>query len=209
MERLDRMLATGRSIRWEAPAIAVGLVLVILAWQRPDLTDPAVALAVTRAAGVVLVVGCLALLDDAGFSQVAAVPAQLWSRGLPRIVAMVGLVLGPVLAIAWVTDLPWRGVVIEVAALLALGIASTVVLRVRAGHLEPSVPVFVLLLVLSGALVAVPPRYQLWVQPGPDWADAHRRWAVLLVGATAVAAYALRDPAARAPWQPPWPHRRP
>ncbi len=196
-QRLDRVRAKARSIRWDAPAIAAGLVLVILVWQRDDLTGTTVALAVTRAVGVILVVGFLALLDDVAFSQVAAVPAPLYSRELPQLAAMTVLVLGPVLALAWAADLPWRGLALEIAALLALGAAMVLVLRTRTGHLEPSLSVSVVLLVLTGAFSAVPSRYQMWVQPGPEWSDAHRRWAALLVVSLAAGTYALRDPAAR------------
>ncbi len=194
---LDRAQAQARSVRWDAPAIAAGLVLVILVWRRDDLTDAAVALAVTRAVGVILVAGSLALLDDAGFDQVAAATLPLWRRELPRLAVMVLLVVGPVLVLAMVADIPWRGVTLECTALLALAAAVAIVLRTRAGHLEPSVPVSVVLLVLVGALAAIPSRYQMWVQPGPEWSDAHRRWAALLVVSLAAGTYALRDPAAR------------
>jgi hypothetical protein len=35
------------------------------------------------------------------------------------------------------------------------------------------------------------------VAPGPQWTDAHLRWAGVLVGATGLLVVAMRDPAAR------------
>ncbi len=190
------------------PAIAACALLVVLVWQRDDLSQGEVGLAVTRAAAVLLVVGSLPLLDDVAFDQVGSVPFSLLKRELPRLLAMTAMVLGPVAILGSVADLPWRGVLIEAAALLAFGAATGLILRTRLGHLEPSIPVSVVLLVLTLALWAAPARYQMWVQPGPDWIDAHRRWLTLLAGSVAVAAYALRDPAARFRWHPRRPSQR-
>ncbi len=65
----------------------------------------------------------------------------------------------------------------------------------------------IVVVVFSVALVTAPARYPFWVAPGQDWVDAHRRWAVLLVASLMVVVYALRDPAARAPWRSLMPRR--
>ena len=57
------------------------------------------------------------------------------------------------------------------------------------------------MLVSSLLLLQLPPRFALAVSPGPEWAGAQRRWAVLLAVAVVVTTAALRDPAARAPWR--------
>ncbi len=182
-------------MRWTVPLAAFGLVGLVLLWRRADLATESGALTIARIIGVLLVVGVLPLLDDASTRQVASVPLPLRVREAPRLITMAVLVLVPVWVLALATDLPVPAVLLETGAILALGMGAALVMRRATDQVEPSTLVSVGVLVLPGAMYLLPSRFAFYVGPGPTWADAHLRWALLLGLGVLAVAYTLRDPA--------------
>lgn len=193
----DRLVATGRAVRWTVPLVGFAVAGVVLLWRRTDLADPGSALVVVRVVGLLLVLGVLPLMDDPSIRQVESVPLPLWVREAPRLTTMVVLVLGPVWVLALAADLPAAALLVEAGSILALAVWAALLVRRATDQVEPSTLVSIGVLVLPAALYLMPTRWALYVGPGAAWADAHVRWAVLLaVGVTGVWA-ALRDPARR------------
>jgi hypothetical protein len=190
--------ATARTIRWTQPAVLTGIALILILWQADTLDTPATAVWTVRAAGLIFIAGSLSAFDDPAAPQIAAVPVPLSRRAAPRIAFAVVFVTVPVAALAGLANLPVGAMVLEAGALLALATGACLVLA-RTGILEPSTPVAVGLLLAPAALVLLPEKLALLVPPGPDWDQAHGRWAILLGVGILTSVVALRDPARPAP----------
>ena len=74
---------------------------------------------------------------------------------------------------------------------------AALLLQRQFGISEPAQ--FVVLSVVGLFLVAqmMGARWPMLVGPGPEWAEAHWRWAAVLLVAGSVGAWQLRDPASR------------
>ena len=190
--------ATARAIRWTQPAVMAGIALLLVLWRADTLSAPATAVWTVRAAARVLVAGVLAVYDDAAAAQVAALPVPLSRRTGPRILFASTIVTVPVGALAWFARLPVGAILLEAAALLALVTAACLLLA-QAGVLEPSMTAGIGLLLAPAAMYLLPERAALLVAPGPNWAQAHERWAFLLALGTLTVVVAVRDPAQPSP----------
>ena len=187
-----------RGIRLTQPALTLGIALVLVLWQADTLDAPATAVWTVRAAALVIIAGALAAFDDPAAPQIAAVPVALSWRAAPRILFAVVVVTIPVAALASLAHLPVGAMVLEAGALLAVATGACLLLA-GTGILEPSTPVAVGLLMAPAALVLLPDELALLVPPGPDWGEAHGRWAILLGLGILTAILALSDPARPTP----------
>lgn len=191
-----------RLARWPVLAGGVALAWVLTWWRAGDVIDAVGAVWLMRGA---MAVGCVAAvfaLDDPSRnvteplvgsrhrllpSRLVVVSVTVLAAALPASVA-VGEHLDATLA--------W-GLLLEGSAMLALLCALSLVLQRRWRFAEPGqyLVLGVVLIGIADQLTAG--RWPLLAGPGPEWADAHWRWAALGVVAGCVLAWQLRDPASR------------
>ena len=186
------------ALRWQPSAGAVVLAAALVAWKAGDLQDPGTALMTLRGVAVLLVLGAAFLLDDAAADTLACSPTSLaWRRSsyLLGIATLTGvpwaLALGTAQSLG--ADLPVAALTLEFGALLALALAAAAGLARWADAREPGVLAVPLIVGLVLALFRLPERWALVVGPGPGWAAAHQRWALLLALGLLVVAASLRD----------------
>ncbi len=196
--------ATVHSVRWP-PALAAALIVGALAsWRRESLDDLGSAMTVLRMVAVVLAVGAVFVLDDDAAVSVASAPTPLWWRRLLRYGVAAVFVLPVWIAVAAYTraqqpELPWLRHSLELAALVAVGLAVASAVDRWSGATEPGMAAA--LSVLGCTLVAayLPPRVALFVQPeSAHWQASTLRWVALLIMGLAVLVATTRDPAAAA-----------
>lgn len=200
------------AVRWQPGVAAWGLVTALLVVKDEALADPGSALMLVRGAAVIAVLGATFVLDDEAAPTLEASPTTLaWRRSI-RVATAVGLV-----SLAWAgvwwraeahgTDLPWAGLTLELAALLALALATAAGVSRWTGANDPGVATTPAVFVVVLGAFQLPPRFALYGAPGPGWDDAHERWWVLLGAAAALLVWCARDPAGRRPrsraWVPP------
>lgn len=147
-----------------------------------------------RIALVLLAVAAAPLFDEPAHDLVTASPTPVWRCRRWRL----ALGLGPVAA-AWIVVMARvrldagaiAGVTLELGATMAAVLAVAVVVARRSGDGQGGLEAAIATPVLAGLINAVPGRWTLLSASAdaPDWADAHRRWAVLLT--VAVAALAI------------------
>ena len=142
-------------------------------------------------------------LDDPSIDMTRAPPAARGALMQVRFavggVALVASVV-PVVLTSW-AHLNARstlvGVALEVCVLLALTLSAALVMQRQFGISEPAQFVVLVVLGLMMAAQLLGQRWPLLVPPGPEWAEAHGRWAGVLAAALLVMAWQLRDAAAR------------
>jgi hypothetical protein len=188
---------TLRGVRWELPATAGSLVVLLLFWKHAELESPASGLWLVRGSALLLTLGALALLDDPAARQVAAVPLPLAWRSTIRLTSFVTIVFVPVIWLAAWANLSVTGLLLETSTIVAASCAASLAMTRASEHSEPSTIVSIGLLPLPGVLALLPRSAALLVPPGGQWTAAHQRWAVLCTLAAVALALALRDPAAR------------
>lgn len=195
---LLRSGALWRAIRWQPGVAGCAAAGLLLAW-RHDTTGQ---LGLLRVLLLLVVLGAVFVLDDPGARVVEAVPVPWRFRLTVRILISL-LVVGIAFSACWAvlgTDVRLgAGVGLEGVTILAIGLAAAAVAMRCSGVAEPGIGAAPIALGFVGAAAFVPPRWALMVSPGPQWADAHLRWALVLVVAAAVVVAAARDPAARRP----------
>jgi hypothetical protein len=114
-------------------------------------------------------------------------------------VALVVSVVPAVLA-SWAyldTSSTLAGVALEVCVLPALTLSAALVMQRQFGISEPAQFVVLVVLVLMMTAQVLGQRWPLLVPPGPEWAEAHGRWAGVLLVSGIVGGWQLRDPASR------------
>ena len=187
--------------RWQPAVASWVIVAVLLVLKDETLDDPGTALLLLRAAGVVAVLGAAFVLDDDAAVTLEASPSTLVWRRMLRLVTAVALVSVPWSAAVWRvgthgTDLPVADLTLELAALLALAMATAAAVTRWSGSTDPGVgTVPVVFAVVLGAF-QLPPKLALYGAPGPGWDGAHARWWVLLAVALLFLSWCNRDPAA-------------
>jgi hypothetical protein len=197
--------ALTRAVRWQPVPAAVVVAALVLWWRsdRPPTAGDAVWM--PRMVALLLAVALSFALDDRTRTTLGGVPAPPWWRAAVRlVVAGVPALVAWVVALVWVdhrvdVGVPVAGLCLEAATLAAVAVAASAALARWRDIPEPGAVVAPAVLVSSLVLLQLPPRFALAVSPGPEWAAAHRRWAVLLAVAVVVVTAALRDPAARPP----------
>ena len=201
LSALRRPLAA--AIRWQPMVLGTLLVAVLLAVKAPDVTSAESAVLWLRVVAIVLASSACFVLDDDAAELLSPSPASLARRRTLRLGVAVGLVAlpwaGSVLAVSMRprVDVPVWGLTLELAALLAVGLAAAAAMDRWTGVPDPGVGASPLVFALALLAFRLPARWALYVPPGPAWDDAHLRWAALLGGASLVLAWSMRDPAAR------------
>jgi len=193
---LVRSGALRRAIRWEPAVAGCAAAGALLAWRH----DTPAPLGLLRGLSLAVVLGVLFVLDDPAARMIEAAPMPWRYRLTLRVLVALGiagpafLALGAVLA----PDVGiGAGVGLEVATVLAIGLAGAAV-AFRFWEVDaPGLVTAPIVLGFLGGLALVPPRWALIVVPGPQWPAAHLRWAGVLIAAAVLVALASRDPAAR------------
>lgn len=195
------------AIRWQPGVAASGLVALLLVVKDDALEDPGSALLLLRAVGVIAVLGAAFVLDDEAAPTLEASPSTVaWRRSL-RVFTASLLVAVPWALVWWRvevhdTEAPWAGLSLELAALLALALATAAAVTRWAGTTDPGVATTpVVFGVVLGAF-QLPQKFALYGAPGPGWDAAHGRWWALLAASALVFLWCGRDPAARRPLSP-------
>jgi hypothetical protein len=185
-----------------AVVLHLAAALVLLAMASPAMDSDDGALLVLRGTAVLLATALALAVDEPSAQLLDATPTTLLQRLAARTAVCAVLVL-PVwlLALSAATtggaDIPLGAVTLELAALVALGLAVPLCLRRWRGMTQPAPVVGPVLL---GALIAaghLPERLQLlpFSPDDPSWDAAHLRWGGVLLLAAALVAAAAGDPA--------------
>lgn len=188
------------------PAVGVALhvvaALALLAAAWTGLDDDGSAVMVLRLVAVLLAAALALAVDEPGAAVLDATPTAMAQRFGAR-AALCGVLVLP----AWATaltvafqqgaDVPVADLTLELLALCAVGLAVPLALRRWWGVDEPALVVGpVLLGVLLGAAHLPQALLLLPATPlDPAWDAAHLRWSAVLLGAVAVLAVELADPA--------------
>jgi len=195
-----------RLLSWAPLAVAAVASGLLVAWRWSSLTSQGSGLLVMRSVVLLLVLGGVFLLDDPSWSSTESMPLpQRWRVGLR--LAVLALTTGVLAGSLWLLVASRSligsaagGVLLEGSAVLLVAAAIALALRRGWGLDEPAQAAGVGVLLLVLVVPVVEPRWPMLVAPGPDWGDAHRRWAGLAVAAASVLVASLRDPASR--WRP-------
>ncbi|CAN5597564.1 hypothetical protein BH23ACT7_BH23ACT7_16050 [soil metagenome] len=204
--RLVRPLAP--AISWAPIAPAGGLAL-LLVWLRAQdaYSGPEELIVALRAAAILLAVAAAFSLDDAAAGTTASTPSPLLLRRTVR-VALVALPTTALWAGAlWLaarkplpepSSLPVALLSLELATIIMITLAlAAAVIRwgdSNSGGLAASSA----LLGLTVLTWLIPEGVRPWVYPGePQWAAAHRWWAVALIASLAWFVWAGLDPRRR------------
>jgi hypothetical protein len=199
--------------RW--PALATGMAaawgLVAVVWHDDEISSAGGAAWTVRLALVLSSLGAVFALDDpsAGITSAAPetrrvlVPLRL---GVVAAVVLTGVLPALLWLWEWLGDIEVAfGLAVEGAAVVSLVVALVLVMQRQLGISEPAQYVVLLVLGLYLASQLMAARWPMLVDPGPDWADAHWRWAAVLVMTLGVVVWQLRDPAS--PPMRRWLHR--
>ena len=188
------------AVRWQPLLGAAALAGALLAVKADDLGGNGTALAVLRGVAALLAVGAAFLLDDGATDTLAASPSTLAWRRHQRLV-----ILAVLAGLTWVLSVlvvrtsgaapPVGGLTLELAALLALALATAAGIMRWAQTCEPGVLAAPVVLGVILAMSRLPEGWALLVAPGPAWGPAHQRWAGLLALGVAVFALCNGDPA--------------
>jgi fluoroquinolone transport system permease protein len=187
-------------VRGVALHVAAAVALLAATWTGLD--DDGSSVMVLRGVAVLLAAALALAVDEPAAALLDATPTPMVERLAARL-ALCGVLVLPTwtaavaLASLRGADVPLVGMTLELAALVALGLAVPLALRRWWRVSEPAVVVGPLLL---GALVAAAhlPR-RLVLLPAtpldPAWGAAHLRWSVLLLAALGLLVAGLADPA--------------
>lgn len=195
--------ALARAVRWQPVPVAAAVAVLVLWWRAAQPPSPGDPVWMPRIAALLLAVALSFALDDPTRTSLGGVPTPPWWRGAVRLVlAGVPAVAAWVVSLVWVQHrvagaVPVGALSLEAAALAAVAVAVSAALARWRDVAEPGVVVAPAVLVSALLVLQLPPRFALAETPGPEWAAAHQRWAVLLALGVLVTAAALRDPAAR------------
>lgn len=205
VRRVSRELAPYllRLARWPMLVAGIAASWLVVVWRAGDVTTTDGAVWLMRSVSALVAVSIVFALDDPSIDTTRSLPAA--GRVLMRmrfgVAGMAALIaVAPAIVVSWEylnTRSTVLGVALEVLVLLVLTLAASLVLQRQFGINEPAQ--FVVLVVFGMLMLAqlMGARWPLLVPPGPQWADAHWRWAGILVVALVVMAWQLRDPASR------------
>jgi len=189
-------------LRW-TPALAASLtVVLLLVWKEGALGSTEAGVWMLRAAGLIMAVGTVFLLDDPSSNITNSSPTPLRVRSGARLLLVcmavsVGCLPATVLTSQRVSLAgEWLGVVLEIAAMIGVAAAFSLTMQRWLGLSEPGqfAGVGVVATLVGAQLVGA--RWPMLVGPGPQWEAAHLRWAIVLLLAVLVVVLQLRDPAA-------------
>ncbi|MFD7877541.1 ABC transporter [Streptomyces sp. NPDC059766] len=195
-----------RTLPWPALAATGGLGLLLAGLPRllSGAPDPWLCLNLLRASGLCFALGLAFLFDDPARHTTAPVPVGRPLRGALRLA-----LAAPVTALCWAAALllvpgqvrpPVGALTLEAAAIAALALAgASAAVRFTDGT-RPGAAVAAALATVAVTVptLLLPQRWALLVTAGDrHWADAHERWAGLLLVGVAVAALCAPEPLRR------------
>lgn len=203
--RVQRGLAAYalRLTRWPMLATGIAGSWLVVWWRAGDVTTADGAVWLVRLAAALAAVTVVFALDDPSVDTTRALPA---ARGdLMRLRFGVGgvaavLATTPAVVALWEyldTQSTVAGLLLEVCVLLVLTVSSALVMQRQFGISEPAQFVVLVLVGLLMGAQMLGQRWPLLVPPGPQWAEAHWRWAGVLVVGLLVMVWQLRDAASR------------
>ncbi len=190
-----------RSLRLAPFGPGVAAVVALLVARRGGTPDVVGDL---RVLALLLALGSGYVLDDGAATTLQASPYSLarrlwlrigWAAAIvtPLWIAMLAHLLPSAPASdRWDVGL---GLTVELAAVLAV-VRAVAAWGRRRGVEHPGIitsPALLASLLLAASISRAP----MLVGPGPEWASAHVRWSIVLVGAAGMLMAAMRDPAAR------------
>ncbi len=194
---------TTRAVRWWPLAVtavaAVAVAARLSEW-------PYVRVGELRIGAILLALGAAFLLDDPSAETTGHMPVPLLARRVVRLAVAL-----PLIACAWGTallvagrqrptaPLDWPALTLELAGLLALGLAFTAIAARHVPEELGGTAAAPAVLAAAGLLLALPhlPGHVLMfaTQPSdPAWPATNGRWVWLLVLALLVALWESRDP---------------
>lgn len=192
-----------RLARWPIVAAGIAGCWLLVLWRSGEVTDVDTALWLVRGVAAVAAVSVVFALDDPSVDTTRALPGARRSLmgmrfTVSAVAAIAAMLPAAVVLVEYVNT--WSvtvGVALEVCGVFALTMSAALVLQRQFGITEPAQ--FVVLVVVALFMVAqiVGQRWPLLVPAGPQWAEAHWRWAVLLSIGVLIVAWQLRDPASR------------
>jgi len=191
-----------RALRWQPMLASWVLAAALLGWRVSDVADPAAAVTLLRVVAVLLTLGALFVLDDEAHSFAAAAAMSLAVRTTTRVaVAAAGCAAAWLLALALTeaqtgVRVP-AGISLEIAALLACGLAAAAAAQRFFDLPEPGLAAGPAVFGLVLGLLQLPERFAFVTPPGDGWPAAHLRWAGLLAIGALVVVASMRDPATR------------
>lgn len=192
-----------RLARWPMLAAGIAACWLLVWWRAAEVGNLDAALWLVRGAAALAAVAMVFAFDDPSVDTTRSMPAA--RRALMRtrfavsaVAATVAMFPAAVVLSAYVNN--WSvtvGIALEVCAVFALTTSAALLLQRQMGITEPAQ--FVVLVVVGLLMVTqmVGQRWPLLVPPGPQWAEAHWRWAALLVLGVLIVLWQLRDPASR------------
>lgn len=188
------------AVRWQPSIGAIALAALLLALKADDLGAGGTALMLLRGVAALLALGAAFLLDDPAANTVAGSPTSLAWRRSHRLALLAMLVGTPwTLAVLAVqsrgTDVPIAGLTLELATLLAVGLAAGAIITRWTDAPEPGVFAAPLTVGILLTAFRLPEQCALFVPRGPLWGPAHERWALVLAAAVLAFLQCTRDPA--------------
>jgi hypothetical protein len=191
-----------RVARWQLAVLGCALGWTVLLREVDGVHDGPAGVGLLRAVGSIVVLGTLFLFDDPSrrFIEPLQMTARYW-LAIRLTIALGFVAIGYTVACvglsASVDVVDVAGVALELASAALLGLAVAAGMARWQGIDEPGVGTAPVVVSAFIAAQLLPPRFALLPPPGPDWAAAHARWAVLLVLAAVCLALASRDRVAR------------
>lgn len=192
-----------RLTRWPMLVAGIAASWLVVVWRAGDITTADGAIWLMRSVSALVAVSMVFALDDPSVDTTRSLPAARGALmrarfGVAGVAALIAL--APATVVSWEylnTQSTVLGVVLEVVVFPVLTLSVALVLQRQFGLTEPAQ--FLVLVVFGMLMVAqiMGARWPLLVGPGPEWVDAHWRWTAVLVVASSVGGWQLRDPASR------------
>ncbi len=173
----------------------------VVAWHEGDVTSVDGAVWLIRIVLVLAALGALFALDDPSIDVTKALVSTRRVLLPVRLLVVAGVVAVGLLPAAalmggWVDDpATVGGLAVEIVTLLTFLVASALVMQRQFAVAEPAQYLALVVLGLFFLTQLIGQRWPLLIGPGPEWADAHRRWVAVGVASLMVIAWQLRDPA--------------
>ncbi len=192
-----------RLTRCQILAVGIAGSWLVVWWRAADVTSPDAAAWLIRALAALSAVTVVFAFDDPSVEMTRALPL---ARGALMRIRFGVAGVAVLMALAPAVVAKWRyldtgstalGLAVEVSALVVTAIAASLVLQRQFGVSEPAqfMVLVVIGLMMAGQMLGE--RWPVLAPPGPQWAEAHWRWAGVLVVGMLVMAWQVRDPAAR------------
>lgn len=193
--------ATVHGVRWPPVCLAAVAVGGVVAWKENAFAELGTATFMVRMAAVLLALGAVFVLDDAAALTVAASPTPLWWRRMLRYTVAAAFVLPTWVAVLSYAvsrqpDLPWPRLTLELAVLVAFGLAVAAASARWSDATDPGMSAALGVLGFTFVIAHLPPRFAFFAAPGSAAKESSTlRWSVAFVVVLTVLVAASSDPA--------------